>query len=860
MKAYATLTSGTSAFVSNGASYSVSGGALSGAGAVRTLSVSSPGMVTVTVSASPDPDGVSDNRILTATASADSYTFEWALGLSSNTVNATFGSSVDTTVQLRYSSGYLETVATVDRPSLITFTSSDMATLPVGATGMLQPQQNSPNLSPLQVSAVMCDGQSVSHSDVYVNLRYSSPVDYDLGNSNGAALDYSAASDTLCIPISLYSASIVSQFQFVMRFDPELLACSTASCGEWRPGSAWSAFGDSVAYSPDSGQVDFATVASVSSALKLGLLDIGTLCLDVIGTGSLQLQVQMKVHIDSSETRNCSSGGHLYAMGARCYSRTSSLIFDVACSGPSCSRRQLLQSREGSQLDRRMDEVSGRAVPLNIDANGAQLTMSDCLYLTETQQVLTDKQAGTQSFIDSLPDSAQAISYNPNLDFYLGTSTPYISPSDAIYCINYVLKRWRFVYNVSLGCSPDGAVVSLELAGGKVGSSDQAEFHVEAPAIGTTVTAQVGVVCASSSTTKHLQLSAVGVSGSTSPFEGAFGSDADCQVSLQGFNVSLTNVGGIFETQFPWPDSVSFDRWLRPWDPGPASVTCPVTTALSPSFSPSSAAADMHVFPRVLCSAERTEILLNGALACGSCFATFILAGGDSCIGALNNTDIDGAQHSSSGSKLEQMGASAFAFHSTVSSLGEYKLCITSPSVIPSTDDDFHLVREVRVQTIECSSATPPTSVEPFAPPLLLPLSPPQAPPPSPLPPPPSPYVPPPLIPPPAIPMPLSPPAPPPAPPPQVLMAIVGSDSNASSIAYASASTPTRILFAGDLVLPTSEIRFVLQRSVDCTGADKLSTSGPVASHGGTVDNASTVTIWLPGGVDYTDVGTCTTA
>ena len=101
-------------------------------------------------------------------------------------------------------------------------------------------------------------------------------------------------------------------------------------------------------------------------------------------------------------------------------------------------------------------DVSDRAVPMNIDSNGAQLTMADCLYLVEVQQVLTDKQAGTQSFLAGLPDRSLAMSYNPNLDFYVGSATPYVSPSDAIYCINYVVKRWRFVYNTSLTCSLAG--------------------------------------------------------------------------------------------------------------------------------------------------------------------------------------------------------------------------------------------------------------------------------------------------------------------------------------------------------------------------------------------------------------------
>ena len=860
VKAYGRLTSDTSAFVDSGVSYYVSGGALSGSGSTRTLSVSLVGEVNVTVSVSPNPDSISDSKTLTTMAEADSYTFEWVLGLSSSTIYASYGSSVGTIARLRYASGYLETISDSDRSTLITFESTDRTTLLVSGAGMLQPQQNSPHLSPLQVSALFCDMQSVRHSGIYVNLRHSSPVDYDLGSSHGAALNYSTSDAELCIPIKLYSASVVSQFQFVLRFDSDLLACSTSSCGRWAAGSAWNAFGGSVAYSPDFGQVDFATVASVSSAGRSGLLDIGTLCLDVIGAGSLKLQVQMKVHIDLSGTRDCSSGGHLYALGSRCYSRTTNLVIDVACSGTECSRRQLERFEGRQQLARRMDEASTRPVPLNIDSNGAQLTMADCLYLTERQQVLTDKEVGTRLFIESLADVSKAISFNPNLDFYVGSSTPYISPSDAVYCVNYVLKRWRFVYNASLTCSPAGAVISLELAGGKVGSADQAEFYVEAPAAGTNVTAQVDIKCGDSSTTSTLSLSTVGGSDSMSPFEGTV--VTDCQVSLKGFAISLANVGGIFETVFPWPDSASLDRWLRPWGTGPSPVACPVLTFPSPPPSLPPSAPDLHVFPTVLRSGESMQVLFFGALACVNCFATFLPSGSASCTEALNSTDVSGT---SAGGMLEQVGFGASALHVTLTRPGDYKLCMALPSVHdPSTDDDFRFIQGVQLQVIEWSPAAPPPSVPPLGPPptspFLPPSIPPQAPPSPPLPAPPPPRVPP-SPPPPSVPLPSVPfpPTLPPSPPPQVLMVILGSVENASSVAYASASTPTRVMFESVLVLPGTEVRFVLQRSASCTGAAELPTGASMPSHGGTVDNSSAVVVQLSGGVDFTDIGTCAT-
>jgi hypothetical protein len=59
--------------------------------------------------------------------------------------------------------------------------------------------------------------------------------------------------------------------------------------------------------------------------------------------------------------------------------------------------------------------------------------------------------------------------------------------------------------------------------------------------------------------------------------------DSECEVSLTGYSISLTNVGGTFLTEFPWPDSSDLDRWLRPWDIGPEPVACPIS---SPPPSP----------------------------------------------------------------------------------------------------------------------------------------------------------------------------------------------------------------------------------------------------------------------------------
>ena len=456
IRTFGVLSSGSRAIIHHGVTYSVSGASLSNSGHTRTLVVSSAGAIVVTVTPDPNPDGVNASLSLVAVAEADSYIFDWSLGLSASTVRTTYLGYHPTSPMLMYSSGYSETVAPADRPSLIVFDSSDTATLAITNIGQLQARQNSPALSPVQVSAQFCDGTSSGPSTVFANLQRSAPFDYDLGNAQGAPITNSEDQSEVCIPVTLYSASVLAQFQFVLRFDSSLLDCTATSCGSWTPGSAWTRFGSKVGLSRDAGQVDFATVASVSSLNMAGDLDIGTLCLDVIGSGLLTLQVQMKVHIDTGGTRTCNSGSHLYQDGTRCYSRTPQLTFPITCS--TCAR-QLAQQDEGEDVElrdfrrlalhERRRLPSSRPRPMNIDDSPDQLTMADCLFLTATQQELAGFEGATRAYVDSL-DADVAISYNPNLDFYVGSTTPMIDSQDAVYCINYVLKKWRFAYNVSL--------------------------------------------------------------------------------------------------------------------------------------------------------------------------------------------------------------------------------------------------------------------------------------------------------------------------------------------------------------------------------------------------------------------------
>ena len=69
--------------------------------------------------------------------------------------------------------------------------------------------------------------------------------------------------------------------------------------------------------------------------------------------------------------------------------------------------------------------------------------------MTGEQQKMAESEPYTRGVLGAL-DAQVAISYNPTLDYWPNTSTPRVDLKDAVYCVSYVVKRWRFVYNASI--------------------------------------------------------------------------------------------------------------------------------------------------------------------------------------------------------------------------------------------------------------------------------------------------------------------------------------------------------------------------------------------------------------------------
>ena len=584
--------------------WTASGGSLGGSGTVRTLTVASAGAVTIQAVPSPNPDALSSSRALTALAEADPYTFAWSLNLPSSTVHRPYLAEHPTVATLFYASGpYTETMSDEEKRSLISFTSSDVATVVVSDRGWLQPQRS--QMTSVDVTAAFCDGYSiVGPMAIFSNLQVSHPLDYDLGSTYGPPIAYTAGDAQLCVPIYLYTAFAVHNFQFVLRFDRDILDCSSTSCGTFSPGTDWSAFGSGkVAMAPDRGQIDFLTLASLADFNRMGTLDIGTLCLDVIGTGTLRLQVQMQDHNDVGGLRSCSSGSHLYEDSGSCFSRTPDISFPVTCTG-GCRRRDRALRESLSAVSTSLAfegvrrELSGgggaaRAPPFNIDThltggNRQQTNIRDCEYLGLIAAGNAGDVVETQNVIDGVASPELAVSYNPTLDFYSGTETPLIDNADALYCLHYMAKKKRFVYNASLTCDGYGTRITIDVAGGKdqATAQDQATHFVAAPAESTRVLATVDQDCSGLVTVlADIELNATGgtdATGRTGPYESTLASA--CTFRLTSFSVQVT---GEDAAVFPWPDSSAHDRRLSPWQSLPMMAKCAdPTPPLPPPPSP----------------------------------------------------------------------------------------------------------------------------------------------------------------------------------------------------------------------------------------------------------------------------------
>jgi hypothetical protein len=243
LKTFGTLTSGGGESVITRIQYSASGGgSISSQSGYHWLDVSSAGSVTIGVQPQPNPEATvaSQNVSLSAHATADGYTFGWNAHLwTQDTLRTTYNAQHATTTTLEYSD-YTEYMSNADKQLLVTYASTDTATISVSSTGQLQALQNS--VATLDLSATFCtqSATTVSYSGVVSNLYRNDPADFDLGAEYGLPITYTAgSSSTVCIPIRFHSQYVIHQFQFTLFFTSSVLSCSSTACGTFSAGADW---------------------------------------------------------------------------------------------------------------------------------------------------------------------------------------------------------------------------------------------------------------------------------------------------------------------------------------------------------------------------------------------------------------------------------------------------------------------------------------------------------------------------------------------------------------------------------------------------------------------------------------------
>ena len=241
VKTFGTLSSGGGESLLTRIQYSASSGSsITSQSGHHWLDVSSAGSVTITVQPQPNPEATvaSQTLSLSAHATADGYTFGWNPQLwTQSTLRTTYNAQHTTTTTLQYSD-YTEHMSDADKQLLVTYASTDTATISVSSTGQLQALQNS--VATLDLSATFCSVQSVTHSGVVANLYRNDPADFDLGAEYGLPITYTAgSSSTVCIPIRFHSQYVIHQFQFTLFFTSSVLSCSSIACGTFSAGADW---------------------------------------------------------------------------------------------------------------------------------------------------------------------------------------------------------------------------------------------------------------------------------------------------------------------------------------------------------------------------------------------------------------------------------------------------------------------------------------------------------------------------------------------------------------------------------------------------------------------------------------------
>ena len=421
------------------------------------------------------------NSVLNAATAVD-----LVVSLSSGTLNLEAGGTSSTTVRVTFTNGlYFSSLASLDWLSvseMIVFGSSHPAVVSVDADGTLTQHDNSHE--EVTVNATLSSDATVTDEQAMKANLKPAAKDVDFGASTG--FQFVQTGSLLAVPVRIRSASgkKLINFQVKASFDDSILTSNTDSASGGSASYAsgtWSGVTDTLNNPPG----EFQLVGSDASSTLSGEVDVGTVQLNVVGSGVTLITGEIVELISSNDggtTQDAVTRGTAVVAGEG-YADVTSSRRRRAMSTPA----PVLQSRAERNAARRprsqrqLQACDACASRVYGDVNeDCAFTSADVLKMSQLaaeQQLYNDGNSATDP-IAALSCEWLREQANPSQD--VSGSSPVVNLVDAQYLQFAVAKKYRFLANSTASCA-DGALelVVRVLEGDTTSSPDAAAASLD---------------------------------------------------------------------------------------------------------------------------------------------------------------------------------------------------------------------------------------------------------------------------------------------------------------------------------------------------------------------------------------------
>ena len=386
---------------------------------------------------------------------------------SSETLRLEMGSSQSATVSLVMSNGVtISNVASADWLSLsdlIGFSSDLPAAASIGASTGVVTQHDNWYDDVSFTATLACDSVRTGVLKVLPNL-HPAQADLDLGQETGAQFQQSGT--TLAVPVRVRAPSghRLINFQVSASFDTALLTSSTdggaSGVAAYVEGS-WSGVESTLNDPPSWFQV---TASDTQSTLS-GVVDLGTVTLNVVGSGVTLISgyITELITLDGGDVQTRTQGvaavagtGYAFLTSRRRLSAGSRLR--GVLSSPSEQLEQLATYRQlqRAQARRRTQSCDACTAGIYGDVSGdCSFSSADVL---EIQQLASQVQSYKDGQLATDPLAGLACDWlraqaNPSLDVTGGGNEANVDLVDAQFLQLAVAKKYRFLDDVTVACA-----------------------------------------------------------------------------------------------------------------------------------------------------------------------------------------------------------------------------------------------------------------------------------------------------------------------------------------------------------------------------------------------------------------------